>query len=248
MDSPHQYPRSNPNREAKRGHNASTAPRKAQKDAYARLLSQHTSSKYSLYLYEKELSSQREGSGPVAPVRAQSDRMNIPQQRRDQVLDFSDSSDFSPSSLKSKGEETSLSLYMEKLSTRSGQEDRERKQGVSDRQRQGQRRDTTTSHDGDIDSGEELSSFKLNESKKQQRKNKELSGDFVSKEIAAGGPQSPRRTTANGQEQEKMKRSKKKYLPKNNEEEKSREGKRSVVDAQSPHGKDKNLQQPQGKL
>ncbi|XP_076018288.1 DIS3-like exonuclease 2 [Genypterus blacodes] len=255
MDPPQQYPRSNPNREGKRGQNASAPPRKAQKDAYARLLSQHTSSKYSLYLYEKELSSPREGSGPSGPVRGQSDRMNIPQQRRDQVLDFSDSSDFSPSSLKSKGEESSLSLYMEKLSTRGGQDDRERKQGVSDRQRQGQRRDTATSQDGDIDSGEELSSLKPNESKKQQQQqqqkknNKDLSGDFVSKEIAAEGPQSPRRAAAN--EQEKMKRSKKKGPAKNNEEEKGRDGKKSLVDAQSPqpktsYGKDKILQQPQG--
>uniref|UniRef100_A0A7N8Y1A7 DIS3-like exonuclease 2 n=1 Tax=Mastacembelus armatus TaxID=205130 RepID=A0A7N8Y1A7_9TELE len=87
--------------------------------------------------------------------------------------------------MKSKGEESSLSLYMEKLSTRSAHQDCERKQGVSDRQRRGQRRDTTTSHDGDIESGEELCSFKPYESKKhqkQQKKNKDSNRDATSKE------------------------------------------------------------------
>uniref|UniRef100_A0A672ZHB6 DIS3-like exonuclease 2 n=1 Tax=Sphaeramia orbicularis TaxID=375764 RepID=A0A672ZHB6_9TELE len=61
---------------------------------------------------------------------------------------------------------------MEKRSIRNAQQDCERKQGVSDRQRRGQRRDTTTSHDGDIESGEELIALKPNDSKKHQNKNK----------------------------------------------------------------------------
>uniref|UniRef100_A0A8C2WSK4 DIS3-like exonuclease 2 n=1 Tax=Cyclopterus lumpus TaxID=8103 RepID=A0A8C2WSK4_CYCLU len=74
---------------------------------------------------------------------------------------------------------------MEKLGTRSAQQDFERKQGVSDRQRWGQRRDTATSHDGDVESGEELGSLNPNESKKhlkQQKKTKDSNKDVTSKE------------------------------------------------------------------
>lgn len=250
MDSPRQSKKANPNREPKRTQNQSSTP--PQKDAYARLLSQHCSSKFSLYLeqYAKDTSVQREGNGPSTLLKAQSDRLNIPQRKRDQVPnDFSDSSDFSPSSMKSKGEESSLSLYMEKLNTRSAQQDCERKQGVSDRQRRGQRRDTTTSHDGDIESGEELGSLKPNDSKKhqkQQKKNK----DSKETDAFVGHPQSPKKASTSGQEQEKMTKSKKKNLPKHPEEEKTF---KSGADTQmsrpkSPHGKDKKLQQPRGKL
>lgn len=260
MDSPRQSKKATPNRETKRGQNQSSiAP---QKDAYARLLSQHRSSKFTLYLeqYAKDLSLQGDGNGPSTLLKAQSDRLNIPQRKRDQVAnDFSDSSDLSPSSVKSKGEESSLSLYMEKLSTRNTQQDGERKQGLSDRQRRGQRRDTTTSHDGDIESGEELSCLKPNDSKKhqkQQKKNKESNRDVAFKETSSfvGHHQSPKKASTSGQEQEKVKKSKKKNLPKHLEEEENREGAlTSEVDNQisrpkSPHGKGKKLQQPQGKL
>ncbi|XP_059200802.1 DIS3-like exonuclease 2 [Centropristis striata] len=247
MDSPRQS--KNRNREPKRGHNQSSTP--PQKDAYARLLSQHCSSKFSLYLeqYAKDTAFQREGNGPSTQLKAQSDRLNIPQRKRDQVPnDFSDSSDFSPSSMKSKEEESSLSLYMEKLSMRSAQQDCERKQGVPDRQRWGQRRDTATSQDGDVESGEELS-LKPKDSKKhqkQQKKNKE------SKETESfiGRPQSPKNAGTSGQEQEKMKKSKKKNPPKQPEElNNTEEAFKSGVDTQmsrpkSPHGKDRKLLQP----
>ncbi|XP_078120727.1 DIS3-like exonuclease 2 [Sander vitreus] len=249
MDSPRQS--KNRNREPKRSQTQSSTP--PQKDAYARLLSQHSSSKFSLYLeqYAKDTAFQREGNGPSTLLKAQSDRQNIPQRKRDQVPnDFSDSSDFSPSSMKSKGEESSLSLYMEKLSTRSAQQDCERKQGVSDRQRWGQRRDTATSHDGDVESGEELSTLKPNDLRKhqkQQKKSKDSNREVASKETDsfAGHPQSPKKASTSGQEQEKMKKSKKKNLPKHPEEEKSREGtSKSGFDTQmSPYGKDKALQQ-----
>lgn len=250
MDSPRQSTKANLNREPKRSQNQSSAP--PQKDAYARLLSQHNSSKFSLYLeqYAKETSFQWEGHGPSTLLRAQSDRLNIPQRKRDQVPNnLSDSSDFSPSSMKSKGEDSSLSLYMEKLITRSAQQDCERKQGVSDRQRRGQRRDTATSHDGDIESGEELCSLKPNQSKKQQKKNK----DSKETDSFVGCSQSPKKASTSGQEQ-KVTKPKKKNLPKNPEEDESRQGAlKSGADAQmsrpkSPHGKDKKLQQPKGKL
>ncbi|XP_040911507.1 DIS3-like exonuclease 2 [Toxotes jaculatrix] len=252
MDSPRQSKKANLKREPKRGQNQSSTP--PQKDAYARLLSQHRSAKFSLYLeqYAKDLSRQREGNEPSTLLNAQSDRMNIPQRKRDQVPnDFSDSSDFSPSSLKSKGEDSSLSLYMEKLSSQNAQQDCDRKQGVRDRQRWGQRRDTTTSHDGDIESGEEFSSVTPNDStkhQKQQKKNKDSNRDVVSKETKSfvGLPQSPKKASTSGQEQEKMK-SKKKNLPKHPEEERSRE--RIGVDTlmsrpKSPHNIDKKPQQP----
>uniref|UniRef100_A0A8C9YFJ9 DIS3-like exonuclease 2 n=1 Tax=Sander lucioperca TaxID=283035 RepID=A0A8C9YFJ9_SANLU len=216
MDSPRQS--KNRNREPKRSQTQSSTP--PQKDAYARLLSQHSSSKFSLYLeqYAKDTAFQREGNGPSTLLKAQSDRQNIPQRKRDQVPnDFSDSSDFSPSSMKSKGEESSLSLYMEKLSTRNAQQDCERKQGVSDRQRWGQRRDTATSHDGDVESGEELSTLKPNDLRKhqkQQKKSKDSNREVTSKETDSfvGHPQSPKKASTSGQEQEKMKKSKKKNL------------------------------------
>lgn len=240
MDSPRKAKKAALNREPKRSQNQSSAP--PQKDAYARLLSQHHSSKFSSYLeqYAKDTSFQWEDSGPSPQFKPQSDRQSMPPRQRDQVLcDFSDSSDFSPSSMKSKGEESSLSLYMEKLNTRNTQPDCERRQGVSDRQqRRGQRRDTTTSHDGDVDSAEELGSLKPGDSKKQQRKNKDLTRDAGSKET---DPQSP-------------KKAKKKSMAKHPEDGRVREkAVMSGVDVQmsspkSPHGRNKNVQQPRGEL
>uniref|UniRef100_A0A4W6BXV8 DIS3-like exonuclease 2 n=1 Tax=Lates calcarifer TaxID=8187 RepID=A0A4W6BXV8_LATCA len=77
---------------------------------------------------------------------------------------------------------------MEKLNSRSAHQDGERRQGVTDRQRRGQRRDTTTSQDGDIESGEELSSLIPIDSnkhqKQQQKKNKDSNRDVASKETS----------------------------------------------------------------
>ncbi|KAM3866069.1 DIS3-like exonuclease 2 [Diretmus argenteus] len=229
MDSPRQSNRANRNREAKHSQNHSSTP--PQKDAYARLLSQHHSSKFRLYLeqYAKDLPFQGEENGPSTPLKAHSDRVDIPQRKRDQVFD-TDLSDFSPSSRP--------------------------QQGVSERQRRGQRRDTTTSHDGDIESGEELNSFKLKDSQqhqKQQKKNKDPNREHTSKEtvLCPRDPQSSRKTSSGGQEQEKSKKLKKKNLPKNHKEEKYRDGVISLgADAdmprpKSPNGKAKNLQQPQ---
>ncbi|XP_070701594.1 DIS3-like exonuclease 2 isoform X2 [Pempheris klunzingeri] len=237
MDSPRQC--KNLNREPKRSQNQSSTP--PQKDAYARLLSQHSSSRFSQYLeqYARDTSFQREGNGPSSLLKVQSDRLNIPQRKRDQVPnDFSDSSDFSPSSMKSRGEESSLSLYMEKLSNRNAQQDYERKQGVPDRQRRGQRRDTTASHDGDIESGEELGSLKAHESKKHQKPQKK-NKDSKEADSFAGRPQSPNKAGTSGQEQDNMLKSKKKNLPKHTEEEKSRDG-TQMSRPKSPHASSAN--------
>lgn len=242
MDPPRQSKKANLNREPKRNHNHTGSPHL--KDAYARLLSQHNGAKFSQYLeqYAQDISAQREGLGTSTVLRAQSDRLNIPQRKGDQVPNhFSDSSDFSPSSLKSKGEERSLSLYMEKLNSRSAQQECERKQGVFERQQRGQRKDTATSQDGDIESGEDAASLKPTQSKKQQKKNKD------SKESS-----SPKKASAVRQE-EKMNKSKKKNQPKSPEDDDSRQGtSKPDADAQltwpkSPCGKNKNLQQTREK-
>uniref|UniRef100_A0A3Q3J0D7 DIS3-like exonuclease 2 n=1 Tax=Monopterus albus TaxID=43700 RepID=A0A3Q3J0D7_MONAL len=146
----------------------------------------------------------------------------------------------------SRGDNSSLSLYMEKLSIRNPQQDCERKEGVSERQRWGQRRDTTTSHDGDIESGEEVSSSKPETKKhqKQQKKNKDSNRDVTSKETSSftGLPQSPKKASTGGQEQEKVKKSKKKNLPKHPEEEESKKGPlRSWVDMSRPKSPDVKL-------
>ncbi|TNN22253.1 DIS3-like exonuclease 2 [Liparis tanakae] len=135
---------------------------------------------------------------------------------------------------------------MEKPGNRSPQQDFERKQGVSDRQR----RDTATSHDGDVESGEELGPLNPNESKKHLKKQKKATDsnkDVASKETdsSVGCPQSPNTAGTSGQEPEKAKE--KKRL---RQEDRSGEGTfPSGVDTQmpqpkSPFGKDKKLQQP----
>nr|XP_046264868.1 DIS3-like exonuclease 2 [Scatophagus argus] len=244
MDSPRQSKKANLNREPKRVQNQSNTP--PQKDAYAKLLSQHNSSKFSLYLeqYAKDTSFQREGHGPSTLPKAQNDRLNIPQQKRDQMPnDYSDLSDFSPSPMKNKEDESSLSLYKEKLTTRSVQRDFESKQSVSEKQRRGQRRDTATSHDGDIESGEELGTFKPIESKKHQKQQKK-SKDSKETDSPVEHPQSPKKASTSGQEQEKKTKSKKKNLPKHPEEGTLRsEVNTHVSRPKSPHGKDKKLQQ-----
>uniref|UniRef100_A0A3B5QPE4 DIS3-like exonuclease 2 n=1 Tax=Xiphophorus maculatus TaxID=8083 RepID=A0A3B5QPE4_XIPMA len=173
MDPAQQSNKTKRHRGMRRSQNQSAAT--PPKDAYARLLSQHRSSMFASYLaqYAQDSLTQKEENGSSASLQAHSDRLNLPQQKKDHVLiEFPDSSEFSPSSSKKKGEESSLSLYMEKLSSHSDQQECERKPGVSERQRRGQRRDTTTSQDGDIESGEELAGSRGNGPKKQQKQQK----------------------------------------------------------------------------
>lgn len=240
MDPPRQPRKANLNREPKRNQNHSGSPHL--KDAYARLLSQHNGAKFSQYLeqYAHDTCAPREGVGTSTVLRAQSDRLNIPQRRGEQLPNhFSDSSDFSPSSLKSRGDERSLALHMEKLNSRGAQQESERKLGA---QQRGQRKDTTTSQDGDIESGEDAASLKPSQSKKQQKKSKD------SKE---GG--SPKKASAVGQEL-KMNKSKKKNQQKSCEDDDGGQGtSRSDVDPhltqpRSPGNKNQNLQQSRGKV
>ncbi|XP_072297199.1 DIS3-like exonuclease 2 [Eucyclogobius newberryi] len=214
MDSSPQSKRGNPNRKPKDGPNK--PHNLPQKDAYARLLSQHRSSKFNSYLeqFARNMLGQNESYAPnTLLAHVQSEGLAIPQRRRDQLPnDFSDSSDFSPSSLKNKTGESSLSLYMEKLSVGKGPPEYELMPGVSERLRKGQRRDTTTSQDGDIESGEEL--IALNESKKQQKPHYKSKYEDCS--------QSPNKTSSSQQEPEKTKKSKKKSPAKQKEDQKSR--------------------------
>ncbi|XP_011614996.2 DIS3-like exonuclease 2 isoform X2 [Takifugu rubripes] len=218
---------------------SSTTP---QKNAYARLLSQHNSSKFSLYLKQHmaDTMSQIEELMPSPQIKVQNDVQNVSLKKGDPVLSsFSDSADDSSYPQKSNGEASSLSLYLQKLVTQNSQQDRERKQGVPGRQQRGQRRDTTTSYDGDVESGEELHLLKCNQSKKQQKKNK----DSQETGTLFGPPQSPKTAVATGQEQ-KMAKSKKK-TQKNSEDATSRQGlSKSGADTQMlRQGKDDKLQQ-----
>lgn len=233
------------NQQPKQNQTQSTIP--PQKNAYARLLSQHNSSKFSLYLKQHmtDAMPQIEELMPSTPIKVQSDVQNGTLNTGDPVpSNCSDSADVSPSALKHKGEASSLSLYMQKLVTRNNQQDCERKQGMPGRPQRGQRRDTTTSYDGDVESGEELHLLKCNQSKKQQKKNK----DCQEADALFGPPQSPKKASATGQEQ-KTTKSKKKN-PKDPEEDTSRQGilKPGADTQMSRHGKDNKLQQTRGNL
>ncbi|XP_077391765.1 DIS3-like exonuclease 2 [Festucalex cinctus] len=216
MDSSRQPNRANPKRDAQGSQSESKAP--CRKDAYARLLSQNRSSTFTKFLeqYAKESSLPREDNGTNTVLQAQSDKMSIPQEKRDLMPNnLSDSSDFSPSSLKDKGDESSLSLYMMKLSVQNAQHDSERKPGVSEKHRKGQRRDTATSQDGDIESGEELCSSGPNDSKKHHRQRKKTKD--TSKDICKDGSRIvdsvQNKDSLNKLEQEGTKKTKKKYPP-----------------------------------
>ncbi|XP_014859932.1 PREDICTED: DIS3-like exonuclease 2 [Poecilia mexicana] len=258
MDPAQQSNKAKRNQGMRRSQNQSATP--PPKDAYARLLSQHRSSMFTSYLaqYAQDSLTQKEANDSSASLQAHSDRLNLPQQKKDHVLiEFPDSSDFSPSSSKNKGEESSLSLYMEKLSTHCDQRECERKPGVNERQRRGQRRDTTTSQDGDIESGEELACSRSNGPKKHQKQQKKRddpnrnAGPTAAEAYA--GPQTP---TANAgvseQEQEKGKKSKKKNQLKKPEAEKNMEAVLKLSadpQIQSPkpnQGKSGKPQQPAG--
>uniref|UniRef100_A0AAY5JYF8 DIS3-like exonuclease 2 n=1 Tax=Esox lucius TaxID=8010 RepID=A0AAY5JYF8_ESOLU len=100
MDSPGQPKGGNRSREARHGPSHSSGPR--QKDAYARLLSQHHSVKFRSYLDQY---AQQQGEEHLPSALRQglvhSDKQDIPPRRRDQALiECSDSSDFSPSPMR----------------------------------------------------------------------------------------------------------------------------------------------------
>lgn len=240
MDSPCNSKKSK-NREPKPNQSQSCTP--PQKNAYARLLSQHNSSKFSLYLKQHMVDTepQTEEIVPSTPIKAQSNIQNAALKKGDQEpIDFYNSAEFSPSALKSKGDASSLSLYMQKLVTRNGQHDCERKPG----QYRTQRRDTTTSYDGDVESGEELHLLQCNQSKKQPKKNQECQDS----DVLFGPPQTTKKASASGQEQ-KVTNSKKKTL-KNPEEGTSRQGmSNSAAEAQTPRSSKGNKpKQTRGKL
>ncbi|XP_061550801.1 DIS3-like exonuclease 2 isoform X1 [Phycodurus eques] len=218
MDSSRQPKRANQKQEAKSSPAESKAPRR--KDAYARLLSRHRSSTFTKYLeqFAKASSLPMEDNGPSALLKGQSDKLSVPPLKRDLMPNhLSDSSDFSPSPLKDKGDESALSLYMVKLSLQNAEREGERKPGVSEKHRKAQRRDTATSQDGDIESGEELGPFCPNDSKKQQRQRKKTKDS--SKENSSKDAGRFVENVLNKPEGEDIKKRKKKNLPKQSEEE-----------------------------
>ncbi|CAL8278406.1 unnamed protein product [Lota lota] len=250
MDSPLQTKRVDRRRKAKRSPNELSTP--PQKDAYARLLGQHHSSKFRSYLeqYVQESPAQVDDNGSASPcTQPHSERVDIPHAtkgRGQAVVDFSDSSDFSPSSVKGRCEESALSLYMEKLNGRGGgggalpTQDADRKQGVGERR--GPRRDTATSHDGDVDSAEENgSSYKPSDAKpqQQQRQPKKNKGPNRDSNNQLDAQSSPLQPNAAAQDQEKRKRHQQK-----NPLEENRGA--EVSSPKTPLGKAKHVQKSQG--
>ncbi|XP_024129553.1 DIS3-like exonuclease 2 isoform X1 [Oryzias melastigma] len=242
MDPPRPGKKPNFNREPKRNQNQLRSPR--QKDAYARLLNQHRTGKFSAFLEEfgKDSVLKKEGN---AELEAQSDSVTVPPQKVVHVpRDFSDSCDFSPPIVTAK---ESLSIYMKKLSA-SGAQEVERRQGVPDVQRRGQRRDTATSQDADVESGEELGSVKPSHSKKhqkQQKKNKESNRDAAPKEVQAAGAKMPSPKKDFAGVQDMGKKNKKKMQQKEPDQERNREGTpKSGAEPQAVEMKNKNQQNP----
>nr|XP_061795351.1 DIS3-like exonuclease 2 [Nerophis lumbriciformis] len=247
MDSSRQPKRAIPKQEAKSSQSGSKAP--SRKDAYARLLSQHRSSTFTKYLeqYAKDSSLIKEENGPNTLLKAQTDKPSTHQGKRD-LMSYHLSDDFSHSSLKDKGDESSLSLYMVKLSIQNAQHDSDRKPGVSEKHRNAQRRDTATSQDGDIESGEELNSLGQSDSKKhqrQRRKNKDSSKENSSRDSSQFVENVRIKTNLNKPEQEDPKKTKKINMPKQLQEGKPKD----VVPAfsgdgqncKSPHDLNKSL-------
>ncbi|CAL8326820.1 unnamed protein product [Arctogadus glacialis] len=254
MDSPLQSKRVDRRRKpSKRSPNQSSTP--PQKDAYARLLAQHHSSKFRSYLeqYVQEAPVQAVDSGPAAPPTQQthSERVDIPHAPEGRSLaaavDLSDSSDFSPCSAKGRGEDSALSLYMEKLNGRGGgggalpPQDVDRKQGVCERR--GQRRDTATSHDGDVDSAEENgSSHKPSDAKPpppQQRQPKRNKGPHRDPPLQPDAQPPPLQPNAGAQDPEKRRMQQQKNLL---EENRGAE----VSSPKAPLGKAKHVQKAPG--
>ncbi|CAL8343650.1 unnamed protein product [Merluccius merluccius] len=260
MDSPLQSKRADQRRKSKRSPNQSSTP--PQKDAYARLLGQHHSSKFRAYLdqYVHESSTQVDDNGPASPfAQSHSDRVDTAQAtkgRHQAAVDFPDSSGFSLSSVKDRCEESALSLYMEKLNGGGGgggggtmTQDTDRKQGVGERQRRGPRRDTTTSHDGDVDSAEENGSShkpvdakqqllqqqqQQQQQQRQPKKNKVPNRDSSHQLDAQASALHPNLST---QDQEKRKKQQ-------NQQEENRGA--EVPGPKTPLGKAKHMQKSQG--
>ncbi|XP_068165928.1 DIS3-like exonuclease 2 [Antennarius striatus] len=220
MDPPPGAQRAQQSREPRRNQSQSSAP--PRKDAYARLLSQHSSSRFRLYVeqHARHVTFDREGLEPGAPPPGHSP----PQRKRDQRSNESPGCSDSPLSMKTK-DETPRSVRLENPITHNPLQDAKGRQGVSDRQRRGQR-NTPPSQDVDMGSGDELGPL----NNVQSRKNP-----------LPEPPQPPHNTGPNGPEQENPPQSKRKGLPKN-----PQGASPSGLDSsRAPPSKDKRLQ-PRG--
>ncbi|KAJ8356814.1 hypothetical protein SKAU_G00196080 [Synaphobranchus kaupii] len=140
MEPRRQVKDSNPSRDPRRGQTHAGVP---QKDAYARLLSQHHSSKFRSYRDQFAQQLQLDQNGTEASFDLQDLELNS----GCQAATGSEA-------------ESCLALYMEKLNERGGPAEAPRgkhqqQAAVAGRQHRGERRDTNTSQDGDVESGEE---------------------------------------------------------------------------------------------
>ncbi|XP_077580431.1 DIS3-like exonuclease 2 isoform X1 [Stigmatopora nigra] len=215
MESSRQSKRPTSKQEAKSNQIGSKAP--GHKDAYARLLSQHGSSTFTKYLeqYGRNLSLPKEDIVLTTLVTDNRDKLTINQGKGDLIpYHPSDSGDFSSLSLKDNGDESPLSLYMVKLGVQNAQNDSECKPSVSEKGRNSQRRDTATSQDGDIESGEELNSLGLRDSQTQQHQRKKNTKDSRKENSSKDSSQFVVNVQTQKPEKEDMKETNKMSLPK----------------------------------
>ncbi|XP_036410600.1 DIS3-like exonuclease 2 [Megalops cyprinoides] len=201
---------SNPSRDARRGQNVSGAP---QKDAYARLLSQHHSSRFRSFrdqFVQQQLQLQAEENGSEACL----EQLDSNWKKRHQAESGSPAPYERPAS-PAKARETGscVALYLEKVGERGGPAESPWPKLAADGRRQrGERRDTNTSQDGDVESAEE---GLLRQGHSKQNK-KHRHGDAGGKDLSHGASPHKGSSPPSGKEQEK-KKSKKKNAAKSGE-------------------------------
>ncbi|KAJ8274659.1 hypothetical protein COCON_G00092840 [Conger conger] len=203
MESRRQVKGSNPSRDSRCGQPHAGMP---QKDAYARLLSQHHSSKFRTYRDQIAQQLQLDQNGTEASF----DKQDLELNRGCQAATGNEA-------------ESCLALYMEKLNERGGpaeaQSRKHQQQApVAGQQYRSERRDTNTSQDGDVESGEE-GLHRQRHPKKHRRSEAGLKppvGSFGGNEVSQGPSPNKPGPLGGGKEHEK-KKSKKKNASKSSE-------------------------------
>ncbi|KAG5847214.1 hypothetical protein ANANG_G00123640 [Anguilla anguilla] len=196
MEPRRQVKGSNPSRDPRCGPTHAGVP---QKDAYARLLSQHQSSKFRSYRDQIAQQLQLDQNATEASL----DKQDLELNSGCQAATGSEA-------------DSCLALYMEKLNERGGPADAPRgkhqqQAAVAGRQRRGERRDTNTSQDGDVESAEE-GLHRQRHSKKHRRGEagpKSPVGSFGGNEASQGASPHKPGPQGGGKEHEKKKSKKK---------------------------------------
>ncbi|XP_030629597.1 DIS3-like exonuclease 2 [Chanos chanos] len=180
MDSPSKEKGIGKSRHAKRGQNPSNHST-TQKNAYARLLGQHQNGIFRSYLQQfAQQQSQTDEVGESTPIMTSSEQR---QRKSDHdILELPNPYERSPSRQKSKGEESSVSLLMEKLNHQGTPSEGQRNKPEGPERRHQERRDTYGSQDGDMESDDGILPRKIvsrHQRKKQQAKEMKGSGSHV---------------------------------------------------------------------